>query len=116
MTAADWIEGYKKAWASNEPDDIRALFTDDARYLTSPTSPWREGIDTIVEGWLADRDEPGDCTFDCEVLEETDRFAVMRGVTDYSAVGRPVYDNMWVMRFTPDGRATEFIEFYKQRD
>ena len=116
MTAADWIEGYKKAWASNEPDDIRALFTDDARYQTSPTSPWREGIDTIVEGWIADRDEPGHYTFEYEVLEETSTFALVRGVTDYSPVNHPTYDNLWVIRFAPDGRATEFIEFYKERE
>jgi len=116
MTATDWIEGYKKAWASNERDDIRALFTEDARYQTSPTSAWREGVDAIVDGWIADKDEPGDYTFEYEVIEESPTFALMRGVTDYSPVNRATYDNLWVIRFARDGRATEFIEFYKARE
>ena len=116
MTAEDWIEGYKKAWESNAPDDIRALFTDDARYLTSPTSEWREGIDAIIEGWIADQDQPGDYTFEYSVLEDSGTFAAVRGVTDYTGADRPVYDNLWLIRFAPDGRATEFTEFYKERD
>ena len=29
--ARRWIEGYLKAWGSNEPADIRALFQQDAK-------------------------------------------------------------------------------------
>ena len=30
-----WLEGYIRAWGSNEPDEIGALFADDARYYTA---------------------------------------------------------------------------------
>ena len=115
MSAADWIEGYKKAWASNEADDIRALFTDDARYLTSPTSEWREGIEAIIAGWIADQDQPGDYTFEFSVIADDGELALVQGVTDYSGADRPVYDNLWIIRFGPDGRATEFTEWYMER-
>lgn len=31
-----WVDGYVRAWASNDPDDIGRLFTDDATYYTAP--------------------------------------------------------------------------------
>ena len=116
MTAQTWIEQYKTAWASNNPDDIRAMFTDDASYAGTPsdTSPWR-GIDAIVEGWLRNADEPDTYTFEYEVLSDTGDLAFVQGLTTYLDE-RPTYDNLWVIRFAPDGRATEFIEFYKERE
>ena len=35
---ADWIAAYERAWASNDPDEIRALFTEDARLLHGAVS------------------------------------------------------------------------------
>jgi len=115
MTAADWIEGYKKAWASNAPADIRALFRDDARYLTSPTSEPRVGADAIVAGWLDDADSPGDYEFEYEVLSDDGSLALVRGVTRYLSPRSQVYDNLWVIRLAPDGRATEYTEWYMER-
>ena len=47
---AEWIERYIGAWNSNDPDEIGALFTDDALYYTEPfTPPWR-GCAEIIEG------------------------------------------------------------------
>ena len=115
MTAADWIEGYTRAWTSNAPDDIRALFTDDAQYRTEPWKPPRVGADAIVAGWIDDADAPGDFTFSYEVLSDDGSLAFVQGVTDYSANSRPVYDNLWVIRFAPDGRATHFTEWYSER-
>jgi uncharacterized protein (TIGR02246 family) len=58
-----WIDGYVRAWNSNDPADIRALFTQDAAYFSEPYSrPWR-GQDEIVRQWLDRRDEPGQAQF-----------------------------------------------------
>lgn len=39
---ADWIAAYERAWGSNEPDEIGALFTEDALYYPAPfVEPWR---------------------------------------------------------------------------
>ena len=34
-----WLDNYRTAWASNEPDDIRALFTEGATYAGGPFDP-----------------------------------------------------------------------------
>lgn len=104
------MEGYVTAWESNDPDDIRALFTDDAVYYTEPwTEPWR-GVEAIVAGWLDRRDEPGNHTFDWSPLVVTDDIWAVQGTTVYTD-GR-VYSNLWVIRVGDGGRAREFTEWW----
>jgi hypothetical protein len=105
----EWVEAYRRAWESNAPPEIGALFTDDALYYTEPhAEPWR-GRAGIVEGWLARRDEPGDATFEWQPLVETDELGVVTASTTYSTVS---YRNLWVIRFGPDGRCSEFTEWF----
>lgn len=111
MTVKKWLDGYMRAWRTNAPEDIRALFTEDARYYTAPfRQPWH-GHDEIVEGWLEARDEPGEYGFDWEPLADTDELAIIQGVTTYPD---DTYSNLWVIRFAPDGRATEFTEWFME--
>lgn len=37
-----WMDQYERAWTSNDPEDIRALFTEDAVYNDRPhtAKPW----------------------------------------------------------------------------
>ena len=108
-----WTDAYVKAWNSNDPEDIRALFTDDATYLTGPfDEPW-QGIDRIVEQWIEEKDEPGTTEFRYEVIAADGDTGVVQGVTDYSVPPPPrTYGNIWVIRLTEDGRASYYLEFY----
>jgi hypothetical protein len=110
-----WMDKYQAAWASNRPEDIRALFTEDAVYETRPNDPhlWK-GQDGIVDAWLAARDEPGDWTFSWELLGTDADTAFIQGVTTYSG-DRPTYDNLWVIRLDPGGRASAFTEWFMER-
>ena len=64
-----WMEKYIAAWETNAPDDIRALFAEDAVYATRPYDPdaWR-GREQIVDRWIASADEPEDWRFEWSVL------------------------------------------------
>lgn len=109
------MEHYITAWTSNEPDDIRTLFTEDAVYFTSPhePEPWR-GREQIVERWIAGRDEPSDWTFEWKLLGVDGGRAFVQGRTDYRGNGRS-YDNLWIIQLTADGRASSFTEWYMPR-
>jgi hypothetical protein len=113
--AARWMQHYITAWSSNEPDDIRVLFTEDAVYYTSPNEaePWR-GREQIVERWIASRDEPGDWSFEWQLLGVDGGRAFVQGLTTYKADHRS-YDNLWVIQLTADGRASSFTEWYMPR-
>ena len=108
---AAWIDRYVEAWGSNAPDQIGALFTDDARYFTAPhREPWT-GRDAIVREWLGRKDEPGDWGFRYEVLGVDGSVGFVRGWTTYHA-DDPDYSNLWVIRLAGDGRCDEFIEWW----
>jgi hypothetical protein len=110
--AAAWVERYVQAWGSNDPDDIRALFTADARYYTAPEQePW-VGAEGIARGWLDRKDEPGKWGFRYEVLGVDGDLAFVRGWTTYPDDDPPLYTNLWVIRLSDDGRASEFIEWW----
>lgn len=110
---AEWVADYVAAWESNDPEAIGALFTDDAVYLTSPDSKPRIGREQIVAGWLEDLDEPGTWAFDWKILHEHEGFVVVQGRTVYPA--RSDYLNLWIIRLEPDGRASEYTEWYMAR-
>lgn len=112
--AAEWVSGYVRAWESNDPRDIGALFTDDAQYRTAPDAPPRRGREAIIAGWLEDRDDPGTWAFDWRILHEEPGIAFIEGRTDYPSRADD-YINLWVIRFAGDGRATEFTEWYMAR-
>lgn len=109
-TADKFLTGYQRAWRSNEPDDIRAIFTPDAEYRTEPwATPWR-GHDEIVAEWLEAQDAPDEYTFAGDVAAIHDDTAFIEGTTRYTT-GR-VYRNFWVVSLADDGRARSFTEWF----
>ena len=108
----NWMNGYLRAWESNDPDDVRALFAPHAKYLYEPFGTPFEGQETIVTEWLKRADEPGDASFTWAPLVETDDVSIIQGEARYK--GDRNYSNLWVIRFADDGRATEFTEWYME--
>jgi hypothetical protein len=110
---ASWIEGYRRAWLSNDRADIETLFTDEAEYRDGPHGePW-VGREAIIAGWLEQRDAPGDAEFEWEALVDDPELSFVQGVSTYAS-GR-VYDNLWVIRRADDGRATAFTDWWIER-
>jgi ketosteroid isomerase-like protein len=107
----EWVRRYVDAWNTNDPAEIGALFTEDARYLTEPyAEPW-SGTGEIVTGWLDHKDEPGDTTFEYEVIVATDDIGIVKGHTVYRTSGRE-YSNLWEVRLDEAGRCREFVEWW----
>jgi len=110
---ANWIERYIEAWTSNDPDQIGALFSQDAVYYTEPYSPPRKGRAAIVAGWIEGQDEPGTWSFTYEVLGATENYGFVQGWTHYTSPPR-LYHNLWVIALDGDGRCREFTEWFMQ--
>lgn len=116
--ATAWLVAYHRAWASDDPDDIRALFTDDAMYSTGPfDEPWH-GIETIVRNWIERGDSSLNVDGDLQVVAVDDDLAVIEGRTRYHdnrAGPNTEYANVWFVRLDDDGRAREFREIWVER-
>jgi hypothetical protein len=117
-----WIEAYSKAWASDAPGDIEALFTEDATYSPFPwpreREPWR-GRDTIVRKWQERGDSKFGWRFEHRILAVEGDTGVIEGWTYYDPRDDDplpdAYANIWLVRFADDGRAREFAEWWVQR-
>jgi ketosteroid isomerase-like protein len=115
---AAWLDGYSQAWGTYDPEQIGALFSEDAEYHYDPFQQPVRGRDAIVADWLKDRDEAG--TFEGRyrpVLVAGDR-AVARGYSRYfdtNGAVRDEYDNLFLLRFDADGRCAEYREWYMRK-
>jgi hypothetical protein len=111
---ANWVEGYKQAWNTNDPSDIGKLFAPNAKYYTGPFDmPW-EGRQGIVAGWLESKDEPGSYTFEYEVLASQDEVGIVRGLTHYKDHDR-TYSNIWLIKLNSAGECAEFTEWWMRK-
>jgi len=116
-----WLAGYERAWRSDDPREILALFEPDARYHTAP---WREphvGADEIVLWWIEQKNSAVAWTFEYDILAARGNLYVVRGVTRYPEGFEPgdsprIYDNIWLVTLTSSGRAAEFVEYWMLRD
>jgi uncharacterized protein (TIGR02246 family) len=110
-----WLKAYVKAWKSNDPEEIGALFTKNAYYSTGPyDEPWI-GRDAIQDGWIALGDQPQDWSFDYKVIAVDGDLGVMQGDTVYKSAG--TFSNLWLIRLTKDGKCKDFREwFVRKRD
>ena len=107
----EWVRRYMDAWNSNDPSEIGALFTAEARYFTKPHEPPWVGRDEIVTGWLDRKDEPGDTTFEFEILVATPDLGIVKGRTHYESTGF-TYSNLWEVRLGDEDRCREFVEWW----
>ena len=121
MTRADfeqWLQRYRTAWATDDPQEIGALFTEDAVYSPWPFSkPWA-GRERIVAKWVERGDSKNPWQFESEVVAVDGDTGVVKGLTTYPAHDdqpEDAYSNIWVIRLEPDGRARSFAEWWIQR-
>ncbi len=116
MSKADvekWLQGYVKAWKSNNPQDIAKLFTEDAYYSTGPfDDPWL-GQEAIIDGWVGLDDRPSDWSFEYEVVAADGELGVMQGTTVYKSAG--TFSNIWLIRLAKDGRCKDFREWFVRK-
>ncbi|MBN9607095.1 MAG: nuclear transport factor 2 family protein [Actinomycetales bacterium] len=108
--ARAWLDAYLRAWASNEPDDVRAVFAPEGEMRFEPWTEPVVGHDALVESWLGRRDEPGSWRFEGDVLAVDGDLAFIQGVTRYT--NGTTYSNLWVVRLADDGRAASFTEWW----
>ena len=115
-----WLDAYVRAWRSYDESEIADLWTDDALWLY-PFGVRATGRAAITAEWLAEKHlfEDGGYTGVYEPIAIDGLFAVTHGRTLFydteTGATRAEFDNVWVLRFGPDGRCAEFHEWYAGR-
>ena len=109
-----WVQGYLACWKSNDPEQIGALFAEDAKYYTQAfREPWA-GRQTIVDGWVGRADWQGEWDFAYRWVAIEGDTGVLEGVTTYHTQGT-AYHNVWFITLDGEGRCTEFKETWVQK-
>ena len=111
-----WLENYVSAWKSYDPQEIRALFSEDAVYRYNPYDEGVRGRDTIVAEWLENRDKPNTFSAEYAPVAIDGNTAVTHGRSlYYEPDGKTVkrqYDNIFVLKFDEQGRCSDFCEWF----
>jgi ketosteroid isomerase-like protein len=115
-----WLERYFAAWASNDPDEVAALFADDAVYSWGPFREPAVGREDIVRAWVDGGAPPGlETSFEALAVEGD------RGVAHWTVAfrteqsqerGRTELDGILVCTFDESGRCILHHEWYDRRD
>jgi uncharacterized protein (TIGR02246 family) len=114
---AAWVDAYVQAWATNSPEDIARLFSEDATYSYSPFDKPVQGRDAIVESWLKNPDAPGTWEASYEPIAVDGDVAVVHGRSRYFKDSartqlKNEWDNIFVIHFDEAGLCRSFGEWY----
>jgi ketosteroid isomerase-like protein len=108
-----WLDAYVEAWRTYDRGAIAELFSADATYAYHPydAEPLR-GREAIARSWLEEPDESGswEAAYRPQLIDG-DR-ALATGETRYA--GGRTFSNAFVLRFDPDGRCSEFVEWFME--
>ncbi|TCB97281.1 nuclear transport factor 2 family protein [Micromonospora zingiberis] len=107
-----WLAAYEHAWRTPGTEMLATIFTAEASYLQGPYRNPVIGLPAIARVWEEERDGPS------EVFQMASEIVAVEGDTAVVRVevryGDPVdqeYRDLWIMRFTEDGRCSLFEEW-----
>jgi hypothetical protein len=104
-----WVADYERAWRDEDAEAVGRLFIEDAAYRASPYDPSEVGHDAIKAFWLDDAGRT--FSMDAEVVAVDDSVAVVRVDVTYRSPRVQDYRDLWILRFSGDGRVSDFEEW-----
>jgi hypothetical protein len=111
MEVDEWLERYRSAWETADPDAAAALFTEDAVYRSSPFREPHVGQEGIGEYWARATGSQSDVTVKIGLpITEGNRTAVEWWTTMRDETTEITLPGILFLRFAPDGRCEELRE------
>jgi hypothetical protein len=109
---ANWVEAYERAWRMPGTGRLGDLFSPEVSYLPSPWAPSVSGLEQLTRFWEDERNGPDESFVLSYEVVAVERFtAVVRVSVDYLGPDLSHWRDLWVLRFTEDGRCTVFEEW-----
>ena len=107
-----WLAAYERAWRTAGTATLGELFTADATYRLSPYETPLAGLEEIAAMWVDEREGPDErFTMRSRVVALEDDVAVARVEVEYEEPPAREYRDLWVIRFSADGRCAAFEEW-----
>jgi ketosteroid isomerase-like protein len=105
-----WVSDYERLWRTPGTERLADLFAPDASYLPSPWAEPVQGLESIGRFWESERQAGEEFTMWSAVVAVDGATAVVRVSVEYTAPRRASWRDLWVLRFTEDGRCSWFEE------
>lgn len=116
-TFSGWLHRYFAAWASNDPDDVVALFADAAEYSWGPFREPALGREAIVQAWV-DGGSPPELRTSFEAVAVAGDTGVAHWTASFRSHdgGTTDLDGILLVDLDEEGRCTLHREWYDRRE
>lgn len=110
-----WLEGYRGAWETRDPEAAAALFSEDASYYEIPFLPPARGHAAIRGYWANATGNQSDVTFSYEIVSLSGDRGIVRWWAEFtrlSSGARVVLDGVFLLEFDEEGLCRELREWW----
>ncbi len=122
MNEADlqtWLEAYRQAWETRDPDAAAALFSKDAEYYETPFAPPAKGRPGVRDYWANATRAQVDVAFSYEVLSVAEDRGIARwwaSFTRVSSGAKVDLDGVFLLEFDGEGLCRELREWWHRAE
>ena len=115
-----WLESYRLAWETRDPEAVSRLFAEDATYQETPFTPPLRGREAIREYWsrvVAAAQEQ--IRFGYEVLAIAEVSAIAHWWVSFVRISSKTQvslDGVFLLTFDTAGRCRELREWWVRKD
>jgi hypothetical protein len=114
----DWLERYRNAWETRDPDAAQAIFTEDATYQVTPFREPEMHRAGIRAYWVRATSDQRNVQFGSRMLASNGDTGICRWNVqfDLESEGSTVeIDGIFVFTLTNEGLCREFQEWWHER-
>lgn len=113
LNAEEWLEAYRQAWITRDPDAAAALFTEDSRYREMPYQEAFEGAQGVRDYWARVTEAQSDVEVRYGApLTVGNRTAVEWWVTMKNGGQDVTLAGEFMLTFADDGRCHDLREYW----
>jgi ketosteroid isomerase-like protein len=117
-TFESWLDTYKRAWETRDPEAAADLFTADAAYHETPFGEPARGRDGILDYWANATRNQEDIEFSYEVLTTTETIGIARWLSQFTSLtsnSAVELDGIFLIKLDVVGKCNELREWWHKR-
>lgn len=115
----EWLERYKRAWESRDPQMAQELFTEDVTYQETPFTEPMRGREAIYAYWAEVPRSQDQVQFESELVAVKEQQGVARWRASFIRIPSRMLvklDGIFIFSLNEEGLCTEFKEWWHKQE